>query len=380
MALGEETVAHRRWFHENAEVGLHMPKAVAYVTEKLRSYGLSPMPCGQGVTATVGSGGKCLLLRADMDALPMTEESGEPFACSTGAAHACGHDLHAAMLLTAAKLLKERENTLNGTVKFMFQPAEETFRGAGDMMENGILEGVDAALAIHVTAGRAPVGSYMFNDSTAMMCSADGFRVTVTGKGGHGAYPHTAVDPIHIGAHTVLALEGLIAREADPAGTNVLTIGKFQAGTAPNILPDTAILEGTLRCDSREMREKLVGRLREVAENTAALWGGSGEVEMLSQVPPLLCDSELTKEMVGYLEELEIPGAAAVPGIRAGASEDFANITEQVPGTFLYLSAGFPDERGDAPAHNPKVRFNEDVLPIGTAVLAHCAIRWLSVR
>lgn len=383
LTLRQETVAHRRWFHKNAEVGLHTPGAVAYVTETLKQYGFDPVPCGNGITATVGRGGKCILLRADMDALPMKEESGEPFACKTGTeAHTCGHDLHAAMLLTAAKLLKEREDSLCGTVKFMFQPGEETFEGARDMIEQGILENpkADAAMAVHVTAGRMAVGSYMYNDTDAMMCSADSFRITVAGKGGHGAYPNTAVDPIHIGAHICIALEGLIAREADPRGTNVLTLGRFQAGTAPNIIPDAAVLEGTIRCDSPGMREKLVRRMGELAESTAKSWGGSAKVELLSQVPPLICDGELTREMVGYLNELNIPGAEGIPGIRAGASEDFAAVAERVPGVFLYLSAGFPDARGDAPAHNPKVRFNEDVLPVGAAVLAHCAARWLETN
>lgn len=380
LALAEETVAHRRRFHEHAEVGLHMPKALAYVTETLKKYGITPVPCGHGITATVGSGGKCILLRADMDALPMKEESGEAFACKSGtAAHTCGHDLHAAMLLTAAKLLKEREKTLKGTVKLMFQPGEETFEGARDMIGQGILENprVDAAMAVHVTSGQLPLGSYMYNDTDAMMCSADGFRITISGKGGHGAYPNIAVDPIHIGAHICIALEGLIAREADPGSTSVLTVGSFRAGAAPNIIPDEAALEGTLRCGSPGMREKLVRRIEDLASATAKSWGGCAKTEMLSRVPPLICDPELTRETVGYLQELPLPEAKGIPGIRVGASEDFACLAERVPSVFLYLSAGFPDARGEAPAHNPKVRFNEDVLPIGAAVLAHCAARWL---
>ena len=156
LALKEETVSHRRFFHVNAEVGLNMPKGQAYVLEELKKLGIDAQPCGHGVSATVGKGGKCLLLRADMDALPMAEESGLDFACPTGTeAHTCGHDFHVAMLLTAAKMLKENEANLEGTVKFMFQPAEETFEGAKDMIDNGILENPvpDAALAYHVTSG-----------------------------------------------------------------------------------------------------------------------------------------------------------------------------------------------------------------------------------
>jgi amidohydrolase len=357
-----------------------MPKATAYVTEKLSEYGLSPQKCGHGVTATVGSGGSCILLRADMDALPMGEESGELFACPTGTeAHTCGHDLHAAMLLTAARMLKENEADLKGTVKFMFQTGEEIFEGAKDMMANGILENpkVDAALAFHVAAGRMPVGIYMYNAGGTMMSSADGFRITVTGRGSHGACPQSAVDPISIAVHIYQGLETLIAREADPSKNCVLTIGSFNAGFAANIIPDTAELQGTVRCDDSTSREQLVRRMQEVAVKTAAVYGGTAEVRMLSQVPALICDPELTEELVGYMKELDFPDAMPRPGISASASEDFASIAQQVPGTFIYLSAGFLDDRGAAPAHNPKVRFNEDVCPIGAACYAHCATRWL---
>lgn len=379
-ALQSQTVAHRRYLHTNAEVGLSMPKATAYVMEKLTELGLQPKKCGHGVTATLGHGIKCILLRADMDALPMGEESGEDFACPTGTeAHTCGHDLHAAMLLTAAKMLKENEDKLCGTVKLMFQTGEETFEGARDMMAAGILEHpkVDAAFACHVTAGKMPLGTYMYNGSGAMMHSVDGFKITVNGRGSHGAYPHAAIDPINIAVHIYLGLEALIAREADPGKSCVLTVGQFAAGSAPNIIPDTAVLQGTIRCNDTENREKLVRRMQEIARGIAGTYGGTAQVEMLSQVPPLICDRTLTEQLVGYVQELEIPGATPVQGISASASEDFASVAQQVPSTFLYLSAGFPDDRGAAPAHNPKVRFNEEVLPIGAACYAHCATRWL---
>ena len=381
QALRAETVAHRRYFHTNAEVGLNTPKAQAYVLETLRALGIACQPCGHGVSATIGHGGKVILLRADMDALPMPEESGEPFACPTGTeAHTCGHDFHAAMLLTAAKMLKENEASLQGTVKLMFQPAEETFEGARDMIANGILENppVDAALAYHVTSGQMPLGLYMYNATGTMMFSVDGFRITVRGRGAHGAYPHFSVDPINIGVHVYLALEALIAREADPNKACVMTIGHFEAGSAANIIPDTATLEGTIRTNDKASRELLVRRMKEVAERTAEVYGGTAEITMLSEVPPLTCDPKLTNEIVGYMQALNLPGAAPYPGASASASEDFATIAERVPATFMYLSAGFLDERGKAPAHNPKVLFNEDVLPTGAAYLAHCATEWLA--
>ena len=380
LELRAETVAHRRYFHTNAEVGLNMPKGQAYVLETLASYGIDAKPCGHGVTATVGKGGKCILLRADMDALPMAEESGEPFACPTGTeAHCCGHDFHVAMLLTAAKMLKENEEHLEGTVKFMFQPAEETFEGAKDMINAGIMENPapDAALAYHVTSGRMPVGIYMYNATGTMMFSVDGFKITVKGRGSHGAYPHSGIDPINIAVHVYLALEALIAREVDPAKANVLTIGKFTAGVANNIIPETAELQGTIRSNDKASRELLVSRMKQVAIKTADAYGGTAEIEMLSEVPPLICDPKMTNEIVGYMGAMGIPGAMPYPGISASASEDFASIAEKVPSAFMYLSAGYLDERGSAPAHNPKVQFNEDVCPIGASCYAHCATEWL---
>ena len=380
LELKDETIANRRHIHKNAETGLDLPKTKAYVMEKLTEYGLEPKDCGYGVTATLGKGGKVLLLRADMDALPMPEESGEEFACPTGKeAHTCGHDFHAAMLLTAAKMLKEKEDTLEGTIKFMFQPAEETFEGSKNMIENGILENppVDAALAYHVSPGKMPIGLFMYNDKDTMMYSVDGFKITIHGKGSHGAYPHVGVDPINIGVHIHLALQELIARESDPTHSCVLTIGQFAGGTAANIIPETAVLQGTIRTNKPEARELLVRRMKEVAEKTAAVYNGTVDIEMISEVPPLICNPKLTDEVVGYMQELGIPGLTPYPGISASASEDFAVIAEKVPSTFMYLSAGYPDERGQYGAHNPKVQFNEGVCLIGPSCLAYCATQWL---
>lgn len=380
VELKEETIAHRRFFHQNAEVGLDMPLARTYVTETLKEYGLSPKPCGYGITATVGNGGSCILLRADMDALAMPEESGEPFACpSKKAAHTCGHDFHAAMLLTAAKLLKEHENELDGTVKLMFQPAEESFEGSRNMIENGILSDppVDAALAYHVAAGKMPVGVYMYNAVSTMMYSVNGFCFTIHGKGAHGAYPEQAIDPINAAVHIYTALQSVLANRTDKKKSTVFTIGKIQAGTAGNIIPDTAVMEGTLRCNDETERKKIIAELYEAAKCTAKAFGATIEIEEVSNVPSLCCDAALTREVVSFMNELEIPKLMPYPDMTASASEDFAFIAEKVPSCFMYLSAGFSDERGEYPAHNPKVRFHEDVCPIGAACYAQCAIQWL---
>lgn len=382
LELNDETIKNRRYFHMNAEAGLHMPMACVYVMDKLTEYGLVPSRCGEGVTATVGNGSKVLLLRADMDALPMPEESGLPFACPTGKeAHACGHDFHAAMLLTAAKMLKENEAELKGTVKFMFQPAEETFEGSKNMIEHGILENpkVDAALAYHVSPGQLPVGIYMYNSTGTMMYSVDGFHIEIKGKGAHGAYPQNSVDPINIAAHVYFALQSVIARETDPSKACLMTIGKFQAGTAANIIPDTAVLEGTIRTNDKASRELLVHRMKETAIRIAETFGGTAEITMISEVPPLICNPELTEQIASFMKELTIPGMTPYPGVSASASEDFANIAERVPSTFMYLSAGYMDERGKYSAHNPKVQFNEAVCPIGAACMAYCAERYLAI-
>ena len=378
--LKSDTVANRRHIHENAEDGLDLPKTVAFVKEKLEEYGLNPVECGKGVTCTLGNGGKCIMLRADMDALPMEEESGEEFACKTGSAHACGHDFHASMLLTAARMLKEAEGDLQGTVKFMFQPAEETFQGAKNMIEAGILENpkVDAALAYHVAPGQMPVGIYMYNDNGTMMYSVDGFRIEVEGHGAHGAYPHCSVDPINVLVHIYDALEAILAREVDPTKACVMTVGQIHAGTANNIIPNDGFMEGSIRSNDAEARELLVKRMKEVSAKVAESFNAKATVTMLSEVPPLICDPELTKAVVGYMADMDIEGAQPYPGISASASEDFAVVAEKVPATFMYLSAGFTDERGQYPAHNPKVRFNEDVCAMGPACLANCAVRWLA--
>lgn len=380
LELYEETVAHRRYIHANAEVGLDLPGTKAYVAEKLRDAGIEPRECGHGITATVGCGGKCILLRADMDALPMPEHSGESFACATGTeAHTCGHDLHAASLLTAAKMLKENEANLRGTVKFMFQPAEETFEGAYDMVDAGILEDPkpDVAMTYHVGSGKMGPGSFSYNHSGTMMFSVDGFRILVTGRGAHGAYPHGSIDPINIAVHIYQAMQSIIAREVDPQKACIMTVCTFHAGTANNIIPNEAEMTGTIRCNDQRNRELMKKRLTELAEQTAAAYGGSAEVVWTSQVPPLVCDPKLVDDIVRYMGELEIPGMQGREGVVSCASEDFAVLTSRMPASFMYLSAGFPEAENPAPAHNPAVRYNEGTLPIGAACYAQCATRWL---
>ena len=212
--LKDETLANRRHIHQNAEAGLCLPNTKEYVRKKLLSYGIEASDCGEGLVATLGNKGKVILLRADMDALPMEEESGEEFSSKTSCAHTCGHDLHTAMLLTASKMLKENEANLKGTVKLMFQPGEEIFEGGKNMIEKGILENpkVDVAMGFHVAAGQFPVDMIMYNKDSTMMASVDVFKITIQGKGSHGAYPHLGIDPINIAVSVYNAVQELISK------------------------------------------------------------------------------------------------------------------------------------------------------------------------
>ena len=304
-----------------------------------------------------------------MDSLLINELSGEEFACASGNMHACGHDIHTAMLLTAARMLKEDENHLHGTVKLMFQSAEEIFKGANDMIEHGILDHPrpDAAMAYHMMIGKNQVGTYMYNAGGIMMNSVDEFKITIHGKGTHGAYPHQGIDPINIGVHIHLALQELIAREANPQDICTLTIGMFNAGSAANIIPESAILQGTLRTNNVSTRENLLSRMKEVCHKIAETYRGTVEIEMVSTVPPLMCDPQLTLEMVEYMSQVGIEGLKEIPNSTATASEDFAIISEKIPTTYMLLTAGFMDERGDYPLHQPNVQFDEKVCVIGAA-------------
>lgn len=378
--MADEFTEIRRRIHKNAEVGMNLPQTVKLVVDKLKEIGCKPQLIGEsGVVTTIGTGEKVLLLRADMDALPMKEESGEEFACTTGNSHSCGHDIHATMLLAAAKMLKENEKDLKGTVKLVFQPGEEVFKGAKDIIKAGVLENpkVDAAFAIHTAPGALPQGIFMYNDNGTMMCSADTFKITVRGRGAHGSYPQNSVDPINIATHIVIALQEIIARETVPSNLCVLTIGSIHSGSMANSIPESAELMGSIRANSKEMREFILKRTEEIIDQTAKMFRGTASLEMISGTPPLVCNPEMTKKFVGYIKELDFKGKAPYPGLQANASEDFAEIADIVPSVYIMLSAGF-GETGNVPtSHNPGVRFNEETIPVGAAILAHCATRWL---
>jgi len=376
--LETEIIENRRCIHANPEVGLVLPETVAFVIEKLKAMGYEPKEIGGGVTCTVGKGGKTILLRADMDALPMEEQSGLEFASKKDAAHTCGHDMHTAMLLTAAKMLKENEDRLNGTVKFMFQPAEEIFAGAKSMIENGILENPkpDCAVSSHVFSSQHY--DRVFVKSGALLTGCNGFKITITGKGCHGAQPQNGIDPINIGVHIHLALQELIAREVDFSNGALLTFGQFVAGTAVNIIPQTAVMQGTLRTFNEEIREALVERMKTIVKLTAEKFRGSAEIEILSDVPVLMNDEEMTVKVRGYLEEMAEDQIKVEDGFAGTASEDFSYIAKAVPATTIFFGASdmdSPDEK--FPMHHPKAIFDERALCRGAAMYAQIADQWL---
>lgn len=379
--LFDEALEIRRHLHQNPEVGLYLPNTKAFVREKLESYGYEVRECGEGLTTIIGKPGKCIMLRADMDGLPIKEENDLDFISANDNMHGCGHDMHTASLLIAAKMLKENEANIKGTIKFSFQPAEEVFLGSKNMVEAGILENphVDCALAFHVAAGKLPEDIVLYNSKTVMMYSSDNFRITVKGKASHGAYPHHGIDPINVAVNIYNAMLELIAREVDPTTNNVLTIGTFHAGTSLNVIPEIATLEGTLRCNNRESRDKLVERLAAITEKMAEVYGASGEFEILANVPMLINNQEQTEAFVEYIKDLD-KEANFYENLEAIASEDFAVIAELIPTTYMMVSAGFLDTRGDYPVHNPKVLFNESYLKKVPAYFAIAATKWLEAN
>lgn len=391
-ALAPEMVAVRRELHAHAETGFDLHDTLAIVKEHLEEMGLTLEPCGKaGFVVLLGGKhpGKTILLRADMDALPIEEASGEEFSCSNGRMHACGHDLHTSMLLGAAKLLKAHEDEIQGTVKLMFQPAEEIFCGSEDMIEAGVLKNpdVDAAMMIHVMAGMpVPTGCVMIMAPGVSAPAADIFTIKIQGKGCHGSAPQVGIDPLNAAAHILLALQELNARELGVADNAVLTIGSMNGGQAANAIPDEAVMRGSLRTFDEETREMLKKRIVEVSEGTAAVFRAKAEVTFDSGCASLYNDPAMCADAEKYLGQLL--GQAAIPvgklptsgGKKAsgGGSEDFAAVSRAVPSVMLGLAAGEPDKGYTFPQHHPKVRFDESALPVGAAVHTWMALSWLA--
>ncbi|MBX9137223.1 MULTISPECIES: M20 family metallopeptidase [unclassified Clostridium] len=380
--IKDELISYRRTMHSNPEVGSELPKTKAYVMDKLKEFGYEPQEiCESGIVATIKGNkeGKVFLLRADMDALPMKEVTECDFKSNNGSMHSCGHDMHTSMLLGAAKLLKQNQDKIEGTVKLVFQPDEEGFTGAKKMIQSGVLENpkVDAAMAMHVHSG-TPSNVVLCGLGTSI-AGCNRFRIVVRGNGCHGAMPELGVDPINIAAHIYISLQEIIAREISATQSAVLTIGKFVAGEAANIIPGEVVMEGTIRSLNKEIGEFIFNRVNDIVISTAKMFRGEAELIELSSVPPLTNDTELSKEVTSYLKDLL--GEKSVVLFEGGGmgSEDFASYSYKVPSVYLMLGAGTKQENplyGEA-MHNEKVVFNEDILVTGAAMHTYSAIMWL---
>ncbi len=374
----------RQTIHQIAEVGFDLKNTVSFVKNALQEMGIQSMDCGKaGITALIGGKqpGKVFLLRADMDALPIREEADVGFASQNDNMHACGHDMHTAMLLGTAKLLKAHEAELQGTVKLMFQPAEELLEGAQDMIEAGVLENpkVDGAMMLHVMAGMPlPEGTALVSAPGISAPAADYFEMKVQGRGCHGAMPNTGVDPLTASAHILIGLQEIHARELAAKEQAVLTIGTLQAGNASNVIPDVVTMGGTMRASAEETRSLLKNRLVEITQGIAKSFRTEATVVFTKGCPTLVNDKELSlftaqamKELLGEEKVIVVEGAG-------GGSDDFSYITHKVPSIMIALAAGHPEKGYAHPQHHPMVKFDESVLATGSAVYAYTAMEWLA--
>lgn len=389
--INEEIVAHRRQFHKNPELGLHTPKTSAYIWERLVEMGYQPEHVGSSsIVATAGQGEKTFLIRADMDALPIREETGLEFCSSVdGCMHACGHDCHAAMMLGAAKLLKEQEGRLKGKVRIFFQAGEEILDGAKEAVEAGLLENphVDAAMMIHIMSN-TPIaeGSLCFPTDGGCYASADWYRVDVTGRGGHGAMPHTTISSVNTICAINAGIQDIMSVVVAPSANAAMTVGELHAGEAGsgNVIPASAYMAGTIRTFDEKVRKTIKESLEKMAEGTAAARGAAAAVSYSHSAPVVMHDKQLRgfametlREAFGEASVVDMKEIFGGAFDKAGASEDFAYIAERVPSAIMFLAAGTPANGYSAPGHNPKTNFSEEVFYVGAAAYAEVASRWL---
>ena len=376
-SFGEKIVALRRDIHREPELGFDTEKTAQKVVAALDGLPLEIQTgvAGNGVVATLeGEGeGPTVGLRADMDALPIHEETGLPFASETdGKMHACGHDGHTSMLVGAAHALSGMRERLHGTVKFIFQPAEEGGGGGKVMVEEGVTEGIDSIFALHLWPG-LPLGTASTKGGP-VMAAADAFEMEVKGTGGHGAMPHQTADAIVMSAQIVTALQTIVSREADPVEPAVLTVGEIGAGTAFNIIPGSARIAGTVRTMNQDLREMMPERIEELARSVARGMRGDIDLNYKFSYPVTRNDPDAAGLALNVAGELLGEDSVIEAENPSMAGEDFAFMLEEVPGAYIWLGVG--DVSG---LHTPEFAFDEDVLPRGAALLTALALESLSV-
>jgi hippurate hydrolase len=375
--VGEKIVALRRDIHREPELGFDTEKTAGKVLAALDGMPLD-IETGvaqNGVVATLGgeNDGPTVGLRADMDALPILEETGLPFASETeGKMHACGHDGHTSMLVGAAHALSGMRERLNGTVKFIFQPAEEGGGGGEVMVREGVADDVASIFALHLWPG-LPFGKAA-TKAGPIMAAADAFEMTVRGVGGHGAMPHLTADAITMTAQIVTALQTVVSREVDPVEPAVLTVGEIRAGTAYNVIPETAHLGGTVRTLSEDLRRKMPLRIEPLARGVGQGMRGDIDFGYEFSYPVTANDADAADRALGVIGDLlGEENRLELPNPSMGA-EDFAFFLQKVPGAFIWLGVG-----EDVPGlHTPTFAFDEEILPLGSALLTALALESLS--
>ena len=378
--MADEIVTTRRAIHSRPELAYEERETAALVEARLRDLGIEHRGGvgGTGVIGLVRGGrpGRTVLLRADMDALPITEESAAPYASQhLGVMHACGHDGHTAMLLGAARILQERRADFAGVVKLMFQPAEEGGAGAVKMIQDGLLENptVDTAFALHVWH-EMPTGSLLARGGP-LLAGSNSFTITVTGRGGHASRPQHAVDPVVVAAQIVTALQTLVSREVEPGVPAVVTLGALQAGTTFNVIPDRAVIKGTIRSFEDGVMEHLEARINTVATGIAAALRATATVEIHMHYPPTVNDEALVELAGGAVRKLGISAESGAPLMGA---EDFSFVLQRVPGAMLMLGVRKPEWAEPRPVHTAQFDLDEDALPLGAAAYAALALEALN--
>ena len=383
--LAESVIDLRRTLHQWPELGFQEHRTSALVAERLQVLGIE-VRTGVAQTGVLGilrgnREGKTVLLRADMDALPIEEASGAPYASQNhGVMHACGHDGHTSILLTVATVLAKYRQQFSGTVKFAFQPAEELPPGgAKGMIEEGVLENprVDSTFGLHLWNG-LPVGKIGVDDGP-IMASVDRFDIVIKGIGSHGAYPHTGVDPIVVGSHVVAALQTVVSREVPPLAPVVVTVGAFQGGTAFNVIPSQAELSGTVRTVDARIREEMPARLERIVRGVTSGMRAEFSFDYTFGYPVTVNDANRAQFARQVARQIVGDANVVTAGMTMGA-EDMSYFLEAVPGCYLRLGSGNPDKGLIHPHHSALFNFDEAALPIGVEVLAQLTLAYLRGR
>jgi amidohydrolase len=384
LQLNNYIIERRRDFHQYPELGLEEIRTAGIVAEALKELGME-VTTGVGVTGVVGllrgtKASPVLLLRFDMDALPIQEETGVEYASKNpGKMHACGHDSHMAVGLTVAKMLAAKRDSLPGTIKFVFQPAEEGAGGAEKMVADGVLTNPkpDYSMAMHVW-NEKPVGWYGVTMGSAM-AGAHIFTIKLTGKGGHGAAPHKTVDPVIAAAQIITSLQTINSRNVDPLDTAVLSVCRVESGTAFNVIPQEALLEGTIRTFKSGVFDLVEKRFTEIVENVAKAMGCTAEISIKQVTYPVANDKDLAALMADVIKAVD-QNAKIDTTHQTMGSEDFSFMMNDIPGCFIFVGSANPEKGLDFGHHHPKFNIDEACLPYAAAILAQGAVEILEKK